>query len=97
MIAFNFRITKVKLKKEKTKCIFNQKLTHMKTLGLDVGTNSIGWALIENERIISLGSRIVPMGAEVKEFEKGNAQTKNADHFGTEARSRSGRRQKKIM
>lgn len=51
----------------------------MKTLGLDVGTNSIGWALIENEKIISLGSRIVPMGAEVKEFEKGNAQTKNAD------------------
>lgn len=51
----------------------------MKTLGLDVGTNSVGWALIEDDKIIALGSRIVPMGAEMKEFEKGNAQTKNAD------------------
>jgi CRISPR-associated endonuclease Csn1 len=37
-----------------------------KTLGLDLGTNSIGWALIdENEnQIIDLGSRIFPEGVE---------------------------------
>ena len=53
-------------------------------LGLDLGTNSIGWALIEvlqdgNKRIIKLGSRIVPMdGAEMSDFKKGLPQTKNA-------------------
>ncbi len=54
------------------------------TLGLDLGTNSIGWALIEqlkdgSWRIIKLGSRIVPMdGAEMSNFKKGLPQTKNA-------------------
>ncbi len=52
-------------------------------LGLDLGTNSIGWALIEvsseQKRIIKLGSRIVPMdGAEMSDFKKGLPQTKNA-------------------
>ncbi len=48
-----------------------------KILGLDLGTNSIGWALIEINhekkilRIISLGSRIIPMDAtELGNFEK---------------------------
>jgi len=50
-----------------------------KILGLDLGTNSIGWALIDNNKILAAGSRIVPMGAEVKNFEAGKAQTKNAD------------------
>ena len=38
-----------------------------KILGLDLGTNSIGWALIEpeNQKIIGMGSRIIPMGAEL--------------------------------
>ncbi|MDD5149523.1 MAG: HNH endonuclease domain-containing protein [Flavobacterium sp.] len=47
-----------------------------KILGLDLGTNSIGWALIEinhenkTVRILGLGSRILPMDAgEIKEFE----------------------------
>lgn len=47
-------------------------------LGLDLGTNSIGWALIEIDheagtvRIIGLGSRILPMDAgEVKKFAEG--------------------------
>src|SRR5690554_3628445 len=47
-----------------------------RVLGLDLGTNSIGWALVEidyrNEtvRIMGLGSRILPMDAgEVKDFE----------------------------
>ena len=53
-------------------------------LGLDLGTNSIGWALIEifkdgTKQIIKLGSRIVPMdGAEISNFKKGLPQTKNA-------------------
>lgn len=40
-------------------------------LGLDLGTNSIGWALIENNfnkkegEILALGSRIIPMSQEV--------------------------------
>ena len=55
-----------------------------RALGLDLGTNSIGWALIEGsadepERIIDMGSRIVPMdGAEMSNFKKGLPQTKNA-------------------
>jgi len=54
-------------------------------LGLDLGTNSIGWALIkqdfENKRggIVGMGSRIIPMGAELSKFEQGQAQTKNAN------------------
>src|SRR5690606_15665638 len=49
-------------------------------LGLDIGTNSIGWALVdkENKRIIGMGSRIIPMGKELSKFEQGQAQTKNA-------------------
>ena len=50
-----------------------------KILGLDIGTNSIGWAIVENNSIKGIGSRIIPMGAEVLNFEKGNPQTKNAD------------------
>lgn len=47
-----------------------------KILGLDLGTNSIGWALVEIDheygivRILGLGSRILPMDAgEVNDFE----------------------------
>ncbi|MCG9900196.1 MAG: hypothetical protein MH132_09370 [Hydrotalea sp.] len=42
-----------------------------KILGLDLGTNSIGWALIEQDaqnntgKIIKLGTRIIPMGEDV--------------------------------
>jgi CRISPR subtype II RNA-guided endonuclease Cas9/Csn1 len=57
----------------------------MKTiLGLDLGTNSIGWALVEHDfenkqgEILGMGSRIIPMGAELSKFEQGQAQTKNA-------------------
>jgi CRISPR-associated endonuclease Csn1 len=37
-----------------------------KILGLDLGTNSIGWALIDDTRnkILGIGSRIFPMGVE---------------------------------
>ncbi len=49
-----------------------------KILGLDLGTNSIGWALVEIDdkkrtvRILGLGSRILSMDAgEIKTFESG--------------------------
>lgn len=52
-----------------------------KILGLDLGTNSIGWSLIdpEEKKILGMGSRIIPMGQELSKFEQGQAQTKNAN------------------
>lgn len=47
-----------------------------KILGLDLGTNSIGWAVVNNEskRIEAAGSRIIPMDAGLMgDFEKGNS------------------------
>ena len=54
-------------------------------LGLDLGTNSIGWALIEMEddqpkQILGMGSRIVPLSKDDNDqFSKGQAITKNSD------------------
>ncbi len=55
-----------------------------KILGLDLGTNSIGWALIEVDenfipiRIIAMGSRIIPLSSNDKEeFQRGLSITKN--------------------
>ena len=55
-----------------------------KILGLDLGTNSIGWALIEVDesnaplRIIAMGSRIIPLTTNDKEeFQRGLSITKN--------------------
>lgn len=52
-----------------------------KILGLDLGTNSIGWSLvdIENKKILGMGSRIIPMGTDKQDYEKGVGITKNAD------------------
>ncbi len=56
-----------------------------KILGLDLGTNSIGWAIIDQDienqkgKILGMGSRIIPMGQELNKFEQGQAQTKNAN------------------
>ena len=52
-----------------------------KILGLDLGTNSIGWALVdkENKKILGMGSRVIPMGTDKIEYEKGAGITKNAD------------------
>lgn len=57
-----------------------------KILGLDIGTNSIGWALIEHDleakqgRILGMGSRIIPMSQDVlSEFEKGNSVSQTAE------------------
>ena len=55
-------------------------------LGLDLGTNSIGWALVlkdlENKfgEIIGAGSRIIPMSTDVvNNFEKGITKSQTAD------------------
>lgn len=60
-----------------------------RVLGLDIGTNSIGWAFIEtnayenpetlNGKILQLGSRIIPMdGDAMNKFESGNPESKAA-------------------
>lgn len=56
-----------------------------KILGLDLGSSSIGWALVneaehnnETGNIIKLGVRIIPMGNELSEFESGQAVSLNA-------------------
>lgn len=37
-------------------------------LGLDLGTNSVGWVIIDDEKnkILSIGSRIFPEGGNAK-------------------------------
>lgn len=57
-----------------------------KILGLDLGTNSIGWAIIEVDelsipfQIIGMGSRIIPLDADARDqFQKGQAISKNKD------------------
>ena len=59
----------------------------MKTiLGLDLGTNSIGWALIKQDfeskegSILALGSRIIPMSQDILgDFNKGNSISQTAE------------------
>ena len=63
-------------------------------LGLDLGSSSIGWAVIEEhseevisdvvsspkDKIVAIGSRIIPLSVdESTQFSKGQALTKNAD------------------
>ncbi len=63
----------------------------MKTiLGLDLGTNSIGWALIEIDelgvpvRIIAMGSRIIPLDSKERDqFKQGQAISKNQERTTT--------------
>ncbi|WP_405566971.1 type II CRISPR RNA-guided endonuclease Cas9 [Polaribacter sp. Asnod6-C07] len=55
-----------------------------KILGLDLGTNSIGWALIENNVILGMGSRIFPEGVVNLGEGEGRETSKNASR--TEAR-----------
>ncbi len=58
-------------------------------LGLDLGTNSIGWALIKQEfqnkqgEILGMGSRIIPMSQDILgEFGKGNSVSQTAARTG---------------
>jgi len=60
-----------------------------KILGLDLGTNSIGWALVEhdfeakNGKILGMGSRIIPMDAAIMgDFDKGNSVSQTAERTG---------------
>jgi len=58
-----------------------------RVLGLDLGTNSIGWALVneaehcqEQSSIVRLGVRVNPLTVdEIQNFEKGKSITTNAD------------------
>lgn len=55
-----------------------------KILGLDLGTNSIGWALIkedeEKKSILGVGSRIIPMSQDILgKFESGNSISQTAE------------------
>ena len=57
-----------------------------KILGLDLGTNSIGWAVVNqadqpggNSEIVAAGSRIIPMSADIlSDFSKGNSISQTA-------------------
>ena len=60
-----------------------------KILGLDLGTNSIGWALIESDfksktgNILGIGSRIIPMSQDILgKFESGNSVSQTAERTG---------------
>jgi len=60
-----------------------------KILGLDLGTNSIGWALVEQEienkhgNILGMGSRIIPMSQDIiSDFGKGNSISQTAERTG---------------
>lgn len=55
-----------------------------KILGLDLGTNSIGWALIDDKinAILGVGSRIFPMGVENLGEGEGREMSKNAGRTG---------------
>ena len=60
-----------------------------KILGLDLGTNSIGWSLIKQDyennagEIIGLGSRIIPMSQEIiNDFNKGASISQTASRTG---------------
>lgn len=55
-------------------------------LGLDLGTNSVGWALIQSDfankegKILGLGSRIIPMSQDIlNDFGKGSSITQTAE------------------
>lgn len=55
-----------------------------KILGLDLGTNSIGWAIVDDvqNKILGIGSRIFPMGVENLGEGEGREMSKNAGRTG---------------
>lgn len=76
-----------------------------KILGLDIGTNSIGWAFIESNayenpetldgKLIALGSRIIPMdGDALSKFESGTPESKAAGRRGARSARRLNQRYK---
>lgn len=71
-----------------------------KILGLDLGTNSIGWAVVNADEngnpagIEGMGSRIIPMGSDKIDYEKGATITKNAERRTKRSARRMGKRYK---
>ncbi|MDD4747482.1 MAG: type II CRISPR RNA-guided endonuclease Cas9, partial [Salinivirgaceae bacterium] len=73
-----------------------------KILGLDLGTTSIGWALVneaendnEKSEIIKLGVRVNPLSIdEITNFEKGKSITTNADRTSNRSKRRNLQRYK---
>lgn len=71
-------------------------------LGLDIGTTSIGWCLIEaseseainNGTIKGIGVRLIPEGDDVKAFEKGKSESKAAARRGFRSMRRNLQRYK---
>lgn len=60
-----------------------------KILGLDLGTNSIGWAVVSTnsegnpQKIEGMGSRIIPMDATILgDFDKGNTKSQTSERTG---------------
>lgn len=58
-----------------------------KILGLDLGTNSIGWALINEDggrkEILGIGTRIIPMSQDILgKFDSGNSISQTAERTG---------------
>jgi CRISPR-associated endonuclease Csn1 len=59
-----------------------------KILGLDLGTNSIGWALVneaenDSKEILGIGSRIIPMSQDILgKFDSGNSISQTAERTG---------------
>jgi CRISPR-associated endonuclease Csn1 len=69
-------------------------------LGLDLGTNSIGWALIEKDtneskgQIVAAGSRIIPMSQDILgKFDSGQSISQTAERTGFRAIRRMRERQ----
>ena len=68
-------------------------------LGLDLGTNSIGWALINQDfnektgKTLGMGTRVIPMPQDILgEFDKGNSVSQTAER----TRLRSARRLREL-
>ena len=65
-----------------------------------MGTNSIGWAVVNADengnpiKIEGMGSRIIPMGSDKIDYEKGATITKNADRRAKRSARRMGKRYK---
>ncbi len=74
-----------------------------KILGLDLGTNSIGWALIEQDfenksgKILGMGSRIIPMEREEIDNFVGGKQTKTKTSERTSYRITRRIRQRRLL
>ncbi len=79
-----------------------------KILGLDVGTNSVGWAFVDHDfetkqgKIIAMGSRILPMSQDmISDFNKGklasSASNRTAHRGVRRLRERSLNRRKRLV